>query len=86
MRPATVSSLLALTALASVPAFVPYYASPFTKPSSDHNTQMARQTTQGAPREIDFPYYSLRDGYSSVLQLVSDLSWFSLKWRRSAFR
>jgi len=72
MRPATVSSLLALTALASVPVSVPYYASPFTKPSQAHNTQMAQQTTQGAPREIDFPYYSLRDGYSSLLQLVSD--------------
>ncbi len=25
-----------------------------------------------APRELDFPYYSLRDGFSSQLQLVSD--------------
>jgi hypothetical protein len=25
-----------------------------------------------APREMDFPYYSLRDGFSSTLNLVSD--------------
>ncbi len=24
------------------------------------------------PRELDFPYYSLRDGYHSTLNLVSD--------------
>ena len=25
-----------------------------------------------APREVDFPYYSLRDGYESTVFLVSD--------------
>src|SRR5574337_438006 len=25
-----------------------------------------------APRELDFPYYSLRDGFTSTLNLVSD--------------
>jgi hypothetical protein len=25
-----------------------------------------------APREIDFPYYSLKDGFGSTLNLVSD--------------
>lgn len=31
------------------------------------------QTTRPVPRELDFPFYSLRDGFRSLLQLVSDL-------------
>ncbi len=37
------------------------------------DTKTALQAPQRAPRELDFPFYSIRDGFSSLLQLVSDL-------------
>lgn len=72
MRPATVPSLLALAVIASVPVLAPYSTSPPTRPSPHRSTLTAQQVSQGTPREIDFPYYSLREGFRSLLQLVSD--------------
>ena len=37
------------------------------------STPCCGQVDETAPRELDFPYYSLRDGFSSTVLLVSDL-------------
>jgi hypothetical protein len=47
-----------------------------------HSSKLARAQSSGAaccasqlpvaPRELDFPYYSLHDGFQSTLNLVSD--------------
>lgn len=47
-------------------------ASDSSRSKAPRHPPAADSSSQGAPREIDFPYYSLRDGYSSLLQLVSD--------------
>jgi hypothetical protein len=67
--------LIAFAVLLSVRALAPYTARPPSQPGASprlHNAPTAQEASQGAPREIDFPYYSLREGYSSLLQLVSD--------------
>ncbi|MGH9345032.1 MAG: peptidoglycan DD-metalloendopeptidase family protein, partial [Terriglobia bacterium] len=49
-----------------------------TTPSSETKDAVVRPGSPGccargvAPRELDFPYYSLKDGYQAILLLVSD--------------
>lgn len=65
--------LIVSAALLSVPSLAPY---PVHRPSRlvarPNNAPRAQRVSEGTPREIDFPYYSLREGYTSLLQLVSD--------------
>ncbi len=62
-----------LLALLPVGGYVLYRGSHFSRAQTSENSQTpcCGQTTQTAPREIDFPYFSLRDGFNSTLLLVS---------------
>ncbi len=48
-----------------------FYRSPHFTRAQNTQTPCCGQPDQTAPREIDFPYYSLRDGFNSTLLLVS---------------
>jgi len=41
-------------------------------PGSSTHFQTGEDQPVRAPRELDFPYYSLRGGFGSTLQLVGD--------------
>ncbi|HEV2349769.1 MAG TPA: hypothetical protein VG028_07995 [Terriglobia bacterium] len=41
-------------------------------PAQDDSSACCGQTRPTAPRELDFPYYSLQNGFRSTLNLVSD--------------
>ncbi len=71
MRLAKLSPVL--IALFALSGFLLFRSS---NPSHAHAAQASSSACCGqgnlAPREIDFPYYSLRDGFTSTLNLVSD--------------
>ncbi len=70
----TVRILLALVVLLLIGSSVVYRTSHLARAQTAQSrlTPCCAELNGTAPREIDFPYYSLRDGFSATLFLVSD--------------
>ena len=62
--------LILLLSLLLLAAYA-FHGNPRSARAQSTSTSCCSQTDVAAPREIDFPYYSLRDGFTSTLHLVN---------------
>ena len=72
MKPPRVSLLVVILLVAFSVASPPSSKLSRAQTKQGAATPCCGQPDQTQPREIDFPYYSLRDGLSATVQLVSD--------------
>ena len=64
---------MALVALLLMATCLLYRSAHFTRAATGQDAQKVRSRPRPkAAKEVDFPYYSVRDGFSSTLRLVSD--------------